>query len=243
MNKSRGTRTAAELKSRLWRSLPFWALTSTRGRDRALLLARATSRVQALNHTTSLHASSPQAAGTSPLRRRGVGDPGERTSHANWVAQRPNKIIFQSSRHLCRRRRHAAHYAQALAVLLGHRHRPAHGARLGLPQPARARHAAQTKVRPACQTVDFVLSHKPKCRPRSVSVSASHRAKLPLPSPPGRYATMAQVKGSYAGDIGWNAAAGEHFVLNRRHGAPDRQGLTLVHIAAQLEHLRYTSMG
>jgi len=33
---------------------------------------------------------------------------------------------------------------------------------------------------------------------------------------------MAQVKGSYAGDIGWNAAAGEHFVLNRRHGAPDR---------------------
>jgi hypothetical protein len=33
---------------------------------------------------------------------------------------------------------------------------------------------------------------------------------------------MAQVKGSYAGDVGWNAGAGEHQFFNRRHGAPDR---------------------
>lgn len=33
---------------------------------------------------------------------------------------------------------------------------------------------------------------------------------------------MSQVKGSYAGDIGWNAAAGEHAFFNRRRAAPDR---------------------
>lgn len=30
------------------------------------------------------------------------------------------------------------------------------------------------------------------------------------------------MKGSYAGDVGWNAGAGEHLFFNRRHGAPDR---------------------
>jgi len=37
-----------------------------------------------------------------------------------------------------------------------------------------------------------------------------------------RYPTVSLVKGSCAGDIGWNAAASEHQFFNRRHGAPDR---------------------
>mmetsp|Transcript_18920 Transcript_18920/g.30384 ORF Transcript_18920/g.30384 Transcript_18920/m.30384 type:complete len:159 (+) Transcript_18920:258-734(+) len=50
----------------------------------------------------------------------------------------------------------------------------------------------------------------------------AHHPLVHGPEPKPWYPTVSLVKGSCAGDIGWNAAASEHQFFNRRHGAPDR---------------------